>query len=376
MSVLRNPTLSFEEAWSIRMPRFLDTLIGTYCHTFRSLEFQVDQDCLSPLFNGLSFFPRLQSLSLRFDRLDLDAWLWYQGLVLSGPVLQSLTISAELVSYDPLVSNGFTSCFPWKRLTTLDLRHVVLDAHFLYQILHQCSLLQTGKFAVQSSASHTGTQITLPYLTSLYVRFQSRFLARTTTQAFDVKFFNFLAIPSVQLLHISAKVDLECPLSFVEWMSGLSRKLVGLTLETRLPDNTLFEVLGRCPLLQSLTVFLPHGNASQGRPVFQAYREHRLLNLRKLAVVSAAGNYITPKLARFASLDGLIHDLTHTIVAWVKMNPPPGFELHLYADGEVLSGIRDQLEDSPLSAVVKLSRLPVSTEFDKLYKTAMKLIMA
>ncbi|KAJ7165196.1 hypothetical protein C8R46DRAFT_1035801 [Mycena filopes] len=338
--------------------QFLDSLIDTHATGYSALELDVIQEELAPIFNGRSQFPFLQSLSLRLQFLDLNVWLWHRGLNDIAPRLQSVMIIAETVALDPSVFNGFTSCFPWRQLRNLDMLGTLLHPRIWWEILRQCNSLRTGSFAIQRNSAHTNRySITLRHLVSLHLKFQTRFHSRTTTDIFDATIFESISFPSLEVLRVTAKVDWSDPLPFLEWMQGHSGKLTNLTLAVRLPDATMFEVLRSCPNLEELTLYLPHGDVSQCRPAFQALTEHRLRNIRTLAVISAAATYASPRTARFHSLDGLVFDLLNTITTWISLKLPSGSDLHILADGEVLSSLKGRLLNN-LLVTVQISELP------------------
>ncbi|KAJ7713934.1 hypothetical protein B0H16DRAFT_1478322 [Mycena metata] len=275
-----------------------------YPGCYRSLHLAVTQDQLSVLFDERLQFSNLQSCSLHFGLLDLDAWLWHQGLRHSAPCLQILAISAETVSSDASTFSGFIMCFPWSQLTILHMQNTLLE----------CSILQIGSFAVQPNGSRINFRpsIILSQLFSLRVKFQNQLHFRSTvTEVFDPVVLNTLTFPSLKALHLTARVDWSDPYPMVGWIRRQPAALSTLTLECK--------------------------------PVFRAVQEHLLWHLRVLTIISAAATYVSPGWARFSTLDGLVFDLTETITTWVTLEPRPERELRLFADGEVLSGIKSRL---------------------------------
>ncbi|KAJ7711796.1 hypothetical protein B0H16DRAFT_1480006 [Mycena metata] len=343
MSIFRSTNTNYFE-WS--PPSFLEPLIRPYAECYRSLNLDVAQHQLHPLLDGRSHFPNLQSLSLHLPFLDLDLWLWHEGLSLSAPSLQILTITAGTVVLDSTVFNGFTTSFPWSQLDTLDMQDTLLDPPTWWEILSRCHSLRTGSFAVRPNPSRSREHpIILPNLTTLHIKFQTQFYPRTTTEIFDPRIFHPVSFPSVSYLHVAAKVDWSDPLSFIEWVRRQSATLRCLTLEVRLSDAALFEVLGFCRDLEQLTLYLPHGDVSQCRPAFQAIQQRALTKMRILTIISAAAIYVSARTARFSSLDGVVFDLVQTVMTWVALELRPGSELRLFADGEVLSELRTCLRE-------------------------------
>lgn len=328
-----------------RTSRLLESLIRPYTGCFRSLELDTSQGQLSPLFDGRSSFPQLQSLSLCFSFLDLDIWLWRQGLSSSAPRLRNLRISAGIVlSSHSSMLNGFTASFPWSQLSTLDMLGTLLNVRVWWDILHQCSFLQMGRFTVQPNPPHSSQNLmALEHLTSLHIKFQTQFLSRTALEIFDDRIFDSLSFPILQVLHVTAKVNGSDPLHFVAWMRRQSATLASLTLEVRLPDTILLELLESHQNLEKLALYLPHGDVLQCKPAFQVIEERRLPQMRVLAIISAAATYDSPRRARFTSFEALVFDLTKSATTWAALGAPPDSEFQIFADGEVLAAVKSHL---------------------------------
>ncbi|KAJ7482859.1 hypothetical protein B0H11DRAFT_2417790 [Mycena galericulata] len=343
VSLTLHPGPNHRHVW--KEPLLLDFLIKPYAQSFRSLDLDITQEQLSPLFDGRSHFPHLQSLSLHIPCLDLSVWLWYKGLTASAPLLHHLKISASVSRGSPAFS-GFTTSFPWNRLITLDMEDALLDEGVWCDIMHQCNSLQTGSFTVQPDPSYTSKHfVVFHYLTSLHIKFRPRFQPPTDAGIFDVKIFDSLSFPALEVLHIAAQVDWSDALSFVQWMQRQSVRLRSLTLEVRLPNSLLFEILRIFPNLEKLGLYLRYGDVSECKAVFQSIQESRMQKLRVLEICSGFATY-TPgsvRRTRYSTLKNIVFDLVKTITTWAISSHTPGGEFHLFADGEVLSGVRTHL---------------------------------
>jgi hypothetical protein len=169
-----------------------------------------------------------------------------------------------------------------------------------------------------------------------------------------------LSFPILQVLHVTAKVNGSDPLPFIAWMRCQSATLGSLTLELRLPDTILLEVLRSAQNLEKLTLYLPHGDVLQCKPAFQLIEERRLPKMRVLAIISAAATYDSPRRARFSSFDALVSDLMISTTTWAALGPPPDSEFQIFADGEVLAAIKHRLLafNDTLVVASQVSELP------------------
>ncbi|KAJ7165185.1 hypothetical protein C8R46DRAFT_1035790 [Mycena filopes] len=331
LSIVRH--LSTSHRW--RQLQLLERLIRPYASSFCSLELDTTQEQLAPLLDGLATFRNLTALSVHIPFLALDDWRWHQGLTGSAPHLQHIAISAEAVA-QACYGSGFTTCFPWHQLTTLDMLHTPLDLNTWHDILRQCTLLSVGSFTIQSnSASIRLPPVTLFQLTSLTLRFQNEF----RTRFFNTRAFDLLALPMLVALHISANLSWGDSAIFVEWTGRQHAAILKLTLEMQLTDDILFGVLRGLQNLEDLTLHLEYGTG-RCSIVFQAIQEGYLQRLRTLKIFSVIDRQSVGGLAPPLLHSNAIFDLVKTAMTWAALGPQIDWEFQLFADYTILSDVR------------------------------------
>jgi hypothetical protein len=286
---------------------------------------------------------------LHLPFLALDDWRWDKGLTVSAPHLRSLVISAEAVA-QAFDGCGFTTCFPWTQLTTLEMLHTSLDADIWHDILRQCTLLCVGSFTIQSNASYINRHsIILSNLHSLNIRFQSEF----QTRFFDDRIFRLVSFPVLNALHITARLEWSDSAPFVEWMRQQDQ-IRNLTLEVHLADGTLLDLLRSLRKLEELTLSFHYGAIPQCRPFFQAVQESCLQELHTLAIfgVMDPHSLVAGMTSRVLLHHVAVFDLVKTATTWAALGPKMNWEFRLFAEGAILSDVRAGLHsiDSTLVA--------------------------
>ncbi|KAJ7482926.1 hypothetical protein B0H11DRAFT_1915006 [Mycena galericulata] len=334
---------------------FLESLIRPYAGFFESLELDVTQGQLSTLLDGQSNFSGLKSLSLHLPFLALDDWPWHQGMSASAPCLDSLTISAENVA-PALGLSGFTTCFPWSQLTTLDMEHIHLGVEMWRHILVKCAPLRAGSFTLDSCPHGPRESITLHHLISLNIKFKTR----DQIQLFDVSAFDSMSFPVLQALQITALVDWSDSHPFVDWMRRQSGMLRVLTLEVRLPDDIMLDMLRSFPNVQKLTMYLHHAVVECCNPVFQAVQDGHMPQL-ELLTVRAGAPYNTSSRLHWTSPillhSSVVFELVKVATTWAALGRMTGWGFEVFAEEDILMDVRDGIcaVDSTVNAVLQSS---------------------
>ncbi|KAJ7694290.1 hypothetical protein B0H16DRAFT_1485752 [Mycena metata] len=341
--------------------RILERIVRPHAGSFHSLELDVTQKQLDPLLNGLTKFHRLHSLCLHVPFLALDDWRWHQGLTGLAPLLQNVVISAEAVAQPAFDDCGFTACFPWSQLATLDMLRVTLNANMWHEILQQCTLLCDGSFTIHkpfsSSTYLTARPITASRLTSLRIRFEGEFHVRF----FDVRVFHVMALPLLDTLSITARLESSDFGPFVAWMQQLSGQLRCLTLEIRIAEDTLFDILRGVGNLEQLGLYFHRNIVCQGKAFFRALRESCLPRLRVLTVFVVAEDPGTARITSrgLTSLQGtMVFDLVKIATTWAALGPRLDWRFQVFAHHGILCDVEARLLAVNTGLIVDIHSIP------------------
>ncbi|KAJ7148272.1 hypothetical protein C8R46DRAFT_1044820 [Mycena filopes] len=342
----------------------LDFLVKPYADSLQLLDIEISQAHLGALLDGFLGFPILATLCIHLPFLGLDDWAWDQGITWSAPCLQRLVISADAVV--PGFS-GFTTCFPWHQLTTLDLLYVALEGDIWLNILKQCHLLQSGSFTIRSSSTYDIEQpIALHQLTFLNIRMQTEFRAKF----FDMKLLHSASFLAVTALHVTARIECEDFLPFSTWVQQQSCLLRVLTLNVTLADNLLLDLLRSVRYLEELTLYFHYSGARRSRTLLEALHQGCLQKLRTLTISSEIHPHYTPEGTATRTLlhRGAVLDLVRTATTWAALSRQRDWEFQLIAADDLMYDVRTALlaVDGTLIATMASSRTSyMSREWDR-----------
>ncbi|KAJ7175599.1 hypothetical protein C8R46DRAFT_1188918 [Mycena filopes] len=327
----------------------LKSVVIPYVHVLHHLDLDVTEGQLSPLFEGYPELPNLQSLSIHVPFLGLDTWHWQQGITNSAPLLCQLKLSADTVVQG---LGTFTTCFPWGQLTSLDMLHVTMNVEVWHKILQNCTLLSIGSFTIESSPTHSTLHpVIVPNVIELNIQFRTKF----PVQFFDTRILDLVFFPRVQILHITAHVEWEDPLSFKLWVQEHSRLIHTLTLQVRLTGDDLLELLQCSVNLEVLALSL-FCTVQQREILAHALNQGYLQKLHTLTILWEEFNPNHGITSRAMVHHSTILDLVKTATTWASLGPVINWEFRLIAEENMVYDIRNAVlaADNTLSAISSL----------------------